>query len=119
MDASDAAFRARRHGCRYWHVAVNSAWAGLLPLALAAACTSLQVTLPDGTRVDSTRLLNETAASLTAPDGTAFAYSSSPSDQLAQTNALLMQQLLRTIVPPAAAAAAATRASCYPPSPEN
>jgi hypothetical protein len=95
---------------------VNSAWAVVLPFGLAA-CTSLQVALPDGTKVNSTRVLNETSASLSSPDGTAFAYSSSPSDQLAQTNALLMQQLLRTIVPHAAAASPATTA-CYLP-PEN
>src|SRR4051812_7979567 len=115
MDVSDAAFRAgmRRHGCRYcWYVGVIAARAVVLPFAFAiSACTSFQVDLPDGTKVNSTRLLNETSASLTAPDGTAFAYSSSPSDQLAQTNALLLQQLLRTIAP-VAVAGVASPAAC-------
>lgn len=86
--------------------------AATLLLPILAGCTSLRVDLPDGTTVKSDRFLNETAASLTIPDGTAFAYSSSPSDQLAQTNALLMQQLLRAVVPHVGASAAS---SCFVP----
>src|SRR5215204_3329497 len=109
MDASDAAFQAGRcHG--HGRVAVRQGWAAasllllgsgwaVAGLLLLAGCTSLQVELADGTKVYSRRFLNETSASLTSQDGTAFSYSSSPSDQLAHTNALLMQQMLRVVAP--------------------